>query len=66
MSPKLTVHMRIHRPSCLNRFTVLKDCEPPLICETANVRPCVGLTLPTLRGIQSTAKERGSVDDNGH
>lgn len=46
-------NMRIHRPSTRSVLTVLKDCEPPLTCATARVRPCVGRTEPVDRGIQS-------------
>jgi len=47
------VNMRIHRPRIRREFTVLKDCEPPLHCAIASVRPCVGRTEPVESGIQS-------------
>ena len=50
----LVVHgMRIHRASRRSSLTALKDCEPPLTCSTAHVRPCVGRTEPLLSGSQS-------------
>lgn len=47
------VSIRIQRPRTRIWFTELNDCEPPETCITASVFPCVGLTAPTLRGIQS-------------
>jgi len=47
------VTIRIQRPSTRIWLTALKLCEPPETCMTASVRPCVGLTAPTERGIQS-------------
>lgn len=47
------VNMRIQRPSRRSEFTVLKDWEPPETMARARVRPCVGLTDPVERGIQS-------------
>lgn len=44
-------HMRIHRPKIRSVLTALKDCEPPLTCETAHILPCVGRTLPVESGI---------------
>ena len=38
------VIMRIQRPSTRIWFTALKDCDPPLTCITASVRPWVGRT----------------------
>jgi hypothetical protein len=46
-------NMRIHRPRMRSEFTALNDCEPPDTCAMASVRPCVGRTEPTERGIQS-------------
>jgi len=46
-------NMRIHRPSTRSVLTVLNDCEPPLTCAMARVRPCVGRTEPVDKGIQS-------------
>mmetsp|Transcript_26854 Transcript_26854/g.86278 ORF Transcript_26854/g.86278 Transcript_26854/m.86278 type:complete len:209 (-) Transcript_26854:284-910(-) len=43
----------IQRASRRSSLTALKDCEPPFTCSTAAVRPCVGRTLPVLRGSQS-------------
>ncbi len=45
--------MRIQRPRMRREFTLLKDCEPPETWPMARVRPCVGRTLPVVRGIQS-------------
>ena len=45
--------MRIHRPSRRSVFTALNDCEPPLTCMTARVRPWVGRTAAVFSGIQS-------------
>lgn len=47
------VTMRIQRHRTLIAFTALKDCEPPLTCITASVRPYVGRTAPTSSGNQS-------------
>jgi hypothetical protein len=47
------VNMRIHLPNMRSELTALKDCEPPLTCAMARVRPCVGRTEPVDRGIQS-------------
>src|ERR1700679_1090779 len=47
------VNIRIQRPRMRRAFTALKDCEPPLTCMTASVRPCVGRTAPMESGIQS-------------
>lgn len=47
------VNIRIHLPNTLNEFTALKLWDPPLICITESVRPCVGRTEPVDRGIQS-------------
>ena len=47
------VNMRIQRPRIRRELTALKDWEPPDTCATAKVRPCVGRTLFTRRGIQS-------------
>lgn len=46
-------NMRIQRPRMRRLLTVLKDCEPPETIARPRVRPCVGLTLPVERGIQS-------------
>lgn len=45
--------MRIQRPRMRRELTALKDWEPPETSATARVRPCVGRTEPTERGIQS-------------
>mmetsp|Transcript_45755 Transcript_45755/g.97584 ORF Transcript_45755/g.97584 Transcript_45755/m.97584 type:complete len:225 (+) Transcript_45755:673-1347(+) len=45
--------IRIHRASRRSSFTALNDWEPPLTCNTAHVRPCVGRTEPVFSGSQS-------------
>jgi hypothetical protein len=47
------VIIRIQRPKSRSVLTALKDCEPPLTCITARVRPWVGRMPATSRGIQS-------------
>ena len=47
------VTIRIQRPSTRRPLTALNDCEPPLTCITARVRPWVGRMPPSLRGSQS-------------
>lgn len=46
-------NIRIQRPSMRSELTALKDCEPPLTCAMAKVRPWVGWTAPEEREIRS-------------
>ena len=56
------VTMRIHRPRTRNVFTALKDCDPPLTRAMHRVRPWVGRTEPSVRGIPG---ERGRIWEGG-